>query len=105
MHKNRLFACIRRRHRYPKLDKSNVFEFPKNKLNRSFKTPLKNLKWTGDITYIRTAEGWIYLAVVMDLYSRKIIGWSVSTNVNSELACTALKNAIKERNHSGYLLV
>ncbi len=57
MHENRLFVCLRRRHRYPKLDKSNVFEFPKNKLNRNFKTAFKNLKWTGDITYIRTAEG------------------------------------------------
>ncbi len=74
MHENRLFACLRRRYKYPKPNKANVFEFPKNKLNRNYKTTVKNLKWTGDITYIRTTEGWVYLAVVMDLYSRKIVG-------------------------------
>lgn len=71
MHDNRLFACIRRRHKYPKPNKADVFEFPKNKLNRNYKTFVKNLKWAGGITYIRTTEGWIYLAVVMDLCSLK----------------------------------
>ena len=73
-------------------------------MNRNFKTPIKNLKWTGDITHGRTIEGWIYLAVVMDLYSRKIVGWSVSRNIDSALVCKALNNTIKQRNQSDYLL-
>ena len=62
------------------------------------------LQWTGDITYIRTTKGWVYLAVVMDLFSRKIVGWSMSNYVNSALTCKALENAIEQRDQSGYLL-
>ena len=90
-----MLACIRRHHKYPKTNKADVFEFPKNKLNKNYQTSVKNLKLTGDITYIRTTEGWVYLAVVMDLYSRKIIGWSVSKNIDSKLVCNALNNATK----------
>ncbi len=97
-------ACIGRCHKYPKPNKVDVFKFPKNKQNRNYKTSVKNLKWTGDITYIRTTEGWVYLAVVMDLYSLKIIGWSVSKNIDSALVCKALKNENEQRNQSGYLL-
>ena len=64
-----------------------------------------NLKWTGDITYIRTTRGWVYLAVVMDLFSRKIVGWSMSTYVNSALTCKTLENAIDQRSQLGYLTV
>uniref|UniRef100_UPI0035B54F2B IS3 family transposase n=1 Tax=Peribacillus tepidiphilus TaxID=2652445 RepID=UPI0035B54F2B len=67
-----------------------VFE---NKLNQEFKVDQPNKVWVDDITYIPTAEGWLYLASVMDLYSRKIIGWSVDKTMTKELVIQALKRA------------
>ncbi|WP_153126783.1 IS3 family transposase [Peribacillus tepidiphilus] len=65
-----------------------VFE---NKLNLEFKVDQPNKVWLADITYIPTAEGWLYLASVMDLYSRKIIGWSFDKTMTKELVIQALK--------------
>ena len=53
--------------------------------------------WTGDITYIPSASGWLYLAVVVDLYSRKIVGWSLAKTMKTELVCRALKQALQTR--------
>mgnify|MGYP001584433403 CR=1 FL=1 len=53
--------------------------------------------WVADITYIRVAEGWVYLAAILDLYSRKIVGWSMSSRIDTELTRTALRRAIKTR--------
>ena len=53
--------------------------------------------WVADITYIRVAEGWVYLAAVLDLYSRKIVGWSMSSRIDTELTRAALRRAIKTR--------
>lgn len=68
-----------------------------NLLNRQFKTDAPNQVWVADITYIRTFEGWLYLAAVMDLYSRKIVGWAMSDRMTADLAISALKMAIKRR--------
>jgi putative transposase len=68
-----------------------------NRLNRQFQTDAPNQVWVADITYIRTFEGWLYLAAVMDLYSRKIVGWAMSERMTSDLAVSALKMAIKHR--------
>jgi putative transposase len=68
-----------------------------NLLNRQFKVDAPNRVWVADITYIRTFEGWLYLAVVMDLYSRKIVGWSMSKTMTADLALSALKMAIRRR--------
>jgi putative transposase len=70
--------------------------FP-NLLKRQFKVNAPNQVWVADITYIRTFEGWLYLAAVMDLYSRKIVGWAMSERLTAELALSALKMAIKRR--------
>ncbi len=56
-----------------------------NKLNRKFNVDEANRYWTTDITYIATHQGFIYLAVVMDLYSRRIVGWSIANNMRTEL--------------------
>lgn len=61
-----------------------------NILNRDFTTTDINQKWVGDITYIRTEAGWLYLAVIIDLHSRAVIGWSMSNRINKELVCNAL---------------
>lgn len=68
-----------------------------NLLNRQFQVAVPNQVWTADITYIRTMEGWLYLAVVIDLFSRKIVGWAMSETMTADLAITALKMAIRCR--------
>lgn len=68
-----------------------------NLLNREFNPIALNRAWTSDITYIRTRTGWLYLAVVMDLYSRRIIGWAMAPTMPAELVCRALSMAIASR--------
>ena len=69
----------------------------KNLLDRQFQADQPNHKWVADITYIRTDEGWLYLAGVMDLHSRKIVGWSMADHMESELVEDAMKMAIARR--------
>lgn len=69
----------------------------KNVLDRDFKTTNINQKWAGDITYIATAEGWLYLAVVIDLHSRAVIGWAMSPRMKKQLVCDALLMALFKR--------
>jgi transposase InsO family protein len=64
-----------------------------NVLNRRFDGWPVNEAWVGDITYVETGEGWLYLACVMDLASRRIVGWSMSDRINADLVCQALKSA------------
>lgn len=71
-----------------------VFE---NILARDFSAQGVNQKWASDITYISTKEGWLYLAVIIDLFSRAIIGWSMSTHLKKELVCSALTMALFRR--------
>lgn len=76
-----------------------------NLLNRQFNPSAPNLAWAADITYIRTRSGWAYLAVVIDLYSRKIIGWSMATAMPAELVCRALRMALQQRAPAPGLIV
>lgn len=66
-------------------------------LGRDFTTQRPNLVWVSDITYIPTDEGWLYLASTMDLYSRRIVGWSMSTSLRSTLVVDAMQMAIRSR--------
>lgn len=68
-----------------------------NVLNRNFTTDAPNKAWVGDITYIQTHEGWLYLAVLIDLYSRRVVGWSMSTSLERQLCLDALEMAVKAR--------
>ena len=68
-----------------------------NLLDRQFKVMQPNQVWAGDITYIPTGEGWLYLAVVIDLYSRQIVGWSMRDNMKAELVNDALLMALWKR--------
>jgi putative transposase len=68
-----------------------------NLLNRQFNPNRLNKAWASDITYIRTNEGWLYLAVIMDLFSRKIVGWATSDRINDKLIKQALIKAIRVR--------
>lgn len=69
-----------------------------NILNQDFLATMPNEKWGADITYIKTGEGFLFLAVVLDLFSRKIIGWAVSDTLHSDLCCNALRMALARRN-------
>lgn len=66
-------------------------------LNRQFAVTQPNRVWAGDITYVWTAEGWLYLAVVLDLYSRRVIAWGMSSRLTQDLATTALTMAVAHR--------
>ncbi len=68
-----------------------------NVLDQDFNPDDQNKAWVADITYIWTASGWLYLAAVMDLYSRKIVGYSLSSHMTADLVCTALQVAIHTR--------
>jgi transposase InsO family protein len=75
-----------------------------NIVNRYFETSAPNQIWTGDITYVRTIQGWLYLAVVIDLFSRKVIGWCMDKHLGSSLAVNALKMALAQRKPSGEVI-
>ncbi len=75
-----------------------------NVLDREFKASRPNQKWVCDITYVATGEGWLYLAVVIDLCSRKIVGWSMRDDLKSELASAALAMALENRKTAKGLL-
>lgn len=76
-----------------------------NHLNRDFTPEKPNTSWVADITYIWTAEGWLYLATIMDLFSRKIIGWSLRDRLTKDLVIGALDMALKQRNLSFDLIL
>lgn len=76
-----------------------------NVLNRDFSVDSRNTAWCGDITYLPTREGWLYLATYLDLFSRKIVGWQVSSRINENLVISALDSAVARENPSEGLLV
>lgn len=76
-----------------------------NLLNREFSPKTSNSSWACDVTYIPTREGWLFLAVVLDLYSRKVVGWSMGERLTSQLARQALTNAVSQRCISTGLLL
>jgi transposase InsO family protein len=73
------------------------FKLAPNLLQRQFCVTQPNRVWAGDITYIPTRNGWLYLAIVMDLYSRKIVGWSMKTSMNAALVNDAITMALWQR--------
>lgn len=86
-------------------DSKHDLPVAENILNRQFNPAKPNKAWTSDITYIRTRTGWLYLAAVMDLYSRKIIGWAMSPTMHTELVIRALLMAIGQRKPVAGLLL
>lgn len=78
-------------------DSNHAFNIAPNLLDQDFFADAPNQKWAGDISYIWTSEGWVYLAVILDLYSRRIIGWAVSNRMKRDLAIRALDMAVALR--------
>ena len=88
----------RKRRRYKTTTHSkHRYTVSPNLIAGCFQTSEPNLVWVSDITYIKTMEGWLYLAVVMDLFSRKIVGWSLARNMAVEMVKAALLMAIGRR--------
>jgi len=75
-----------------------------NRLNQDFSAITANTKWVSDFTYIDTAEGWLYLAIILDLFSRKVVGWAMSAQMNTALVETALHMALQTRQPDASLL-
>jgi transposase InsO family protein len=75
-------------------DSNHAFNIAPNLLDQDFSATAPNQKWAGDISYIWTSEGWLYLAVILDLYSRRVIGWAVSNRMKRDLAIRALDMAL-----------
>lgn len=87
----------RKRRRVVTTDSRHTFPIAPNHLNRDFTAVRPNQKWVADITYIPTQEGWLYLAGVMDLFSRKIVGWNMSGQLDTSLVENALLMAFYQR--------
>ena len=79
------------RHRHP---------IAPNRLERDFRTSQPDEAWVGDIRYVPTRDGWLYLAVLLDLFSRRVVGWAMSDRIDTELALSALNKAVVERQPS-----
>lgn len=88
---------IRTRKHKVTTDSNHNYNIAPNLLKQDFTASGSNQKWAGDISYIWTGEGWVYLAVIIDLYSRRVIGWAVSNRMKRDLAIRALKMAVALR--------
>ncbi|WP_085978289.1 MULTISPECIES: IS3-like element ISRosp1 family transposase [Roseobacteraceae] len=96
MRQNGISVVRTRKHKVT-TDSDHKFNIAPNLLDRNFSADLPNQKWAGDISYVWTREGWLYLAVILDLHSRRVIGWAVSNRMKRDLAIRALNMAIAFR--------
>ena len=86
-------------------DSKHGFPVAPNVLNRQFNPVAPNLAYVCDITYIRTGAGWLYLAIVLDLYARRVVGWAMAPSMPAKLVCDALNMAIQHRRPKPGLIV
>ena len=91
-----LYGCPKKRYKVTTDSRHNLL-VADNHIARDFTATAPNQRWVADITFIDTREGWLYLAVIMDLYSRAIVGWSMSTRITRHLVMQALNMALMQR--------
>jgi len=96
MRENSLRGKRRRRFRNT-TDSNHTHSVAPNVLKRQFTVDQPNAAWVGDITYLWTMEGWLYLAVILDLYSRRVVGWGMSNRIDQTLTLRALHMALRAR--------
>ena len=96
MRENDLAARQKRRFVHT-TDSRHEYPIAPNLLERDFHSSVANEVWVGDVTYIATGEGWLYLAVLLDLFSRRVVGWATSATNDTELALRALEQALRAR--------
>jgi putative transposase len=94
----------RRRSKLKTTDSRHGHPVAPERLGRHFSVEEPNTVWVTDITYIPTREGWLYLAVILDLYSRMVVGWAMSSCIDKELVLSALEMAVKRRNPQAGLI-
>jgi transposase InsO family protein len=95
---------VRRRFKVRTTDSSHAHAVAPNVLDRDFGADAPDRKWAADITYVATDQGWLYLAVVLDLCSRKVVGWAMADHLRAELCTDALEMALERRRPAGGLL-
>lgn len=93
---NNIYPKMRRKYKQTTDSKHNN-SVNENLLNRDFIAEKPNEKWVSDITYISTMEGWLYLSSVIDLHSRKVVGWSMDDSIDAELVCNSIDMALLNR--------
>jgi putative transposase len=96
MRENGLRARQKRRFKRT-TDSHHAFPVAPNLIEQDFSADRPNQKWNADISYVWTSEGWLYLAVVLDLFARRVVGWAVSERLHKELALEALRKALAIR--------
>ena len=101
--KMRLRSKIRRKYRVTTDSKHNL-PVALNLLERNFTAPASDRVWVSDISYLSTRAGWLYLAVIIDLYSRMVVGWALSSSLSHEMVVAALKRAIRKRRPANGLI-
>lgn len=104
MREHGLQSHKRRRHRVCTTDSRHAHPVAPNVLRRNFTATAPNQKWLADITYVPTDEGWLYLALVLDMYARKIVGWAMSEAMAQQLTLSALEKALGWRNPGAELV-
>jgi len=104
MRQAHLRSLRQRRRRVQTTHSNHAYPLVANILNRQFEAQCPNQKWVSDITYIPTQTGWLYLAAVLDLFSRRIIGWSMGTQCDATLVQNALHMALSQRQPQADLL-
>ncbi len=93
-----LGICVRPQRQFKATtDSQHDLPIAENFLDRNFTTTEPDRGWVADITYIPTAEGWLYLAVIIDLFSRRVVGWSMAEHLRTGLVLTALEAALGQR--------
>lgn len=97
MHANGIVAHSRRPYHPVTTQRQAGAEAAPNRLNQDFSASAPNQKWVSDFTYILTLEGWLYLAVVLDLFSRRVVGWAMSERMDTALVIAALQMALRGR--------
>ena len=97
MRQTHLRSVRQRRQHLQLTDSKHSYPVAANVLNRQFEAQRANQKWVSDMTFIPTQQGWLYLAAVLDLFSRKIVGWSMSANCDTALVQKALHMALSQR--------
>jgi putative transposase len=105
MHTQGLQARTRRRYRVKTTDSSHGYPVASNVLDRRFAWEGKNQAWAADITFVPTDEGWLYVAVILDLHSRRVVGWAMADHLKSLLAEQALEMALARRSPPPGLLL
>jgi len=101
MKENDIRSVVKKRFKIRTTESNHAHPVAPNRLDRCFDQPLPDRAWAADITYVRTNEGWLYLAAVVDLCSRRVVGWAMADHLRAQLCTDALEMALRQRRPAG----